>query len=140
MDFYKNLYRSQNSAAEKDILQFLHSLSFPKIDSTTQSKLHAEITFEEVVSAIDTGAWSSYYFCTLLVVVCIILHRFCTRKCCERRQKRGKRLKTSPFKPPLLTIFLSNARSIRHKLDEIRLQIATRRTTTVRVRFSLRTG
>ncbi|KAK7929457.1 hypothetical protein WMY93_005852 [Mugilogobius chulae] len=56
------------------------------------------------------------------------------RKRCERRQKRGKRggvwarLKASPFKPPLPTIFLSNARSIRHKLDEIRLQIATRRT------------
>ncbi|KAK7901608.1 hypothetical protein WMY93_018377 [Mugilogobius chulae] len=123
----------------------------------------------------DAAARSSYYFCTLLVVLCFIPHSLCTfkysrdellqlsgdyrlsveylippeivkppsgtpaaadrrRKRCERRQKRGKRggvwarLKASPFKPPLPTIFLSNARSIRHKLDEIRLQIATRRT------------
>lgn len=51
---------------------------------------------------------------------------------CEQREKRGKwggvgtRLKASPLKPPLPTIFLSNARSIHNKLDEVR--IATQRT------------
>lgn len=55
------------------------------------------------------------------------------RKRCERRQKRGKRagvrarLKASPFRPPLPTIFLSNARSIRNKMDEIRLLLSTQR-------------
>ena len=48
------------------------------------------------------------------------------RRRCERLQKRGKRggtwarLKANPFKPPLPTIFLSNARSARNKMDEIR--------------------
>lgn len=56
------------------------------------------------------------------------------RRCCERRQKRGKqagvwaRLKANPFKPPLPTIFLSNARSIHGKMDEIRLHMAAKRT------------
>ena len=55
------------------------------------------------------------------------------RRRCERRQKRGKRagvwarLKANPFKPPLPTIFLSNARSIRGKMDEIRLHMAAKR-------------
>ncbi|CAG5867200.1 unnamed protein product, partial [Menidia menidia] len=53
------------------------------------------------------------------------------RKRCERGQKRGKRagvgarLKAKPFRLPLPTIFLSNARSIRNKIDEIRLQLST---------------
>lgn len=55
------------------------------------------------------------------------------RKHCERRQRRGKqagvltRLKANPFKPPLPTIFLSNARSIHNKMDEIRLRLTTQR-------------
>ncbi len=55
------------------------------------------------------------------------------RRRCVRRQKRGKRagvrarLKSNPFKPPLPTIFLFNARSIRNKMDEIRLQMTTQR-------------
>ncbi|KAK7877732.1 hypothetical protein WMY93_030546 [Mugilogobius chulae] len=44
----------------------------------------------------------------------------------QRRRRCG--LKANPFKPPLPTIFLSNARSIRNKMDEIRLQISTQRT------------
>ncbi|CAG5968089.1 unnamed protein product [Menidia menidia] len=53
------------------------------------------------------------------------------RKRCERGQKRGKRagvwarLKAKPFRLPLPTIFLSNARSNRNKMDEIRLQLST---------------
>ena len=55
------------------------------------------------------------------------------RKRCERTRKRGKRagvwarLKASPFRPPLPTIFLSNARSTWNKIDEIRLEITTQR-------------
>lgn len=55
------------------------------------------------------------------------------RRRCERRRKRGKRagvwarLKANPFYPPLPAIFLSNARSIRNKMDEIRLQLTTQR-------------
>lgn len=51
------------------------------------------------------------------------------RRRCERRQKRGKRggvwvrLKANPFKISLPTIFLSNARSIRNKMDEVRLRL-----------------
>ncbi len=56
------------------------------------------------------------------------------RRRCEWRQKRGKRagvwarLKANPFKPPLPTIFLSNAQSIRDKMDEVRLHMAAKRT------------
>lgn len=55
------------------------------------------------------------------------------RRCCERRKKRGKwagvlaRLKANPFKPPLPTTFFSNTRSIRNKMDEIRLGLTTQR-------------
>ena len=51
------------------------------------------------------------------------------RRHCECRQKGGKRrrvrsrLKAKPFKAQLSTIFLSNARPIRNKMDEIRLQL-----------------
>ena len=48
----------------------------------------------------------------------------------QRKQKRGcragplARLKRRPFKPPLPSLFLSNARSIGNKIDELRLRIA----------------
>ena len=51
------------------------------------------------------------------------------RRHCECRQKGGKRrrvrsrLKAKPFKTQLSTIFLSNARPIWNKMDEIRLQL-----------------
>lgn len=47
----------------------------------------------------------------------------------ERKQKRGcragalLRLRRKPFKPPLPSLFLSNARSLANKMDELRLQI-----------------
>ncbi|KAK7893484.1 hypothetical protein WMY93_022636 [Mugilogobius chulae] len=117
----------------------------------------------------DAAARSSYYFCTLLVVLCFISHSLCTfkynrdellqlsgdyrlsveylippeivkppaaadrrRKRCERRQKRGKRggvwarLKTSPFKPPLPTIFLSNARWLDNSIPDAAIELAGR--------------
>ncbi|KAK0131026.1 RNA-directed DNA polymerase from mobile element jockey [Merluccius polli] len=55
------------------------------------------------------------------------------RRRCERRQTRGKRggvwsrLRANPFKTPLPTIFLSNACSIRNKMDEIRLRLSTQK-------------
>ena len=58
------------------------------------------------------------------------------RRRCERKQKRGKRagvrarLKANPSKPPLPSIFLANVRSIRNKLDEIRLRLTAQRTLT----------
>lgn len=53
------------------------------------------------------------------------------RKRRHRKQKRGcragplARLKKQPFRTPLPSIFLSNARSIHNKIDELRLQFAT---------------
>ncbi len=47
----------------------------------------------------------------------------------ERKQKRGcragalVRLRKQPFKPPLPSLFLSNARSLANKMDELRLQV-----------------
>lgn len=129
-----------------------------------------------VAAALSSYNW--YSFCTLLVVLCIILHSHHVetlqysrdkllelnsgihhlpvetfippelvrsspeilaevsqrRRRCERRQKRGKRagvwarLKANSSRPPLPTIFLSNVRLIRNKMDEIQLQLATRRT------------
>ena len=58
------------------------------------------------------------------------------RRRCERKQKQGKRagvragLKANPSKPPLSSIFLANVRSIRNKLDEIRLRLTAQRTLT----------
>ncbi|XP_032419030.1 uncharacterized protein LOC116720089 [Xiphophorus hellerii] len=49
----------------------------------------------------------------------------------ERRQKRGcragvlARLRRQPHKPPLPSLFLSNARSLANKMDELRLQAAS---------------
>uniref|UniRef100_A0A669B6K4 Reverse transcriptase domain-containing protein n=1 Tax=Oreochromis niloticus TaxID=8128 RepID=A0A669B6K4_ORENI len=49
----------------------------------------------------------------------------------ERKQKRGcrsgsdARLRKQPHRPALPSLFVSNARSITHKLDELELQIAT---------------
>lgn len=49
----------------------------------------------------------------------------------ERKQKRGcraglvARLKRQPHKPPLPSIFLSNGRSIAHKMEDLELQLAT---------------
>ncbi len=51
-DFYENLYKSQSSAAEEDVLQFLRSLPLPKIDCNAQNELNAEITLQEVAMAI----------------------------------------------------------------------------------------
>lgn len=51
----------------------------------------------------------------------------------ERKQKRGCRvglfiqLRKQPFKPLLPSIFLTNARSMTHKMEELELQIATNR-------------
>ena len=48
----------------------------------------------------------------------------------ERKQKRGCRagllaqLRKQPHKPPLTSIFLTNARSIVHKIDELELHLA----------------
>ena len=52
-DFYENLYKSQSSATEDDIIQFLRSLPLPKIDCDAQNELNAEITLQEVVTAIN---------------------------------------------------------------------------------------
>ena len=52
----------------------------------------------------------------------------------ERRQKRGcragalTRLRKRPFKPPLPSLFLTNARSLANKMDELRLQTSANRT------------
>ncbi|XP_024121111.1 uncharacterized protein LOC112142095 [Oryzias melastigma] len=49
----------------------------------------------------------------------------------RRRRKRGRRagalarLRRLPLKPPLPSLFLSNARSLLNKMDELRLQVAT---------------
>lgn len=51
-DFYENLYKSQSSATEDDILQFLRPLLLPKIDCEAQNELNAKITLQEVVTAI----------------------------------------------------------------------------------------
>lgn len=51
-NYYENLYKSQSSAAEENILQFLRSLSLPKIDCNAQNELNAEITLQEVITAI----------------------------------------------------------------------------------------
>ncbi|XP_073772589.1 uncharacterized protein [Danio rerio] len=51
----------------------------------------------------------------------------------NRRQKRGKRagvwerLRKTPHKPPIPSIFLTNARSIANKMDELRLQLVENR-------------
>lgn len=56
------------------------------------------------------------------------------RRRCKRKQKRGKRAsvrarpKANPSKPPLLSIFLANICSIQNKIDEIRLQLTSKRT------------
>ncbi|KAI4802384.1 hypothetical protein KUCAC02_020225, partial [Chaenocephalus aceratus] len=48
----------------------------------------------------------------------------------ERKQKRGCRsglllmLRNQPHKPPLLSMYLTNARSIVHKTDDLELQLA----------------
>ncbi len=53
----------------------------------------------------------------------------------ERKQKRGKRaglltrLKAAPHKIPLPSVFLANTRSLTNKMDELRLEIATHKTT-----------
>ncbi len=56
------------------------------------------------------------------------------RRCCrERKQKRGcragvwQRLRKSPYKPPLPSLFLTNARSVVNKMDELRLQLEENR-------------
>ncbi len=51
----------------------------------------------------------------------------------ERKQKRGRRsgvmlrLRKQPHKPPLPSLYLSNARSLVHKMDELELQLAGNR-------------
>ena len=51
----------------------------------------------------------------------------------ERKQKRGRRsglllrLKNHPHKPPLPSLYLTNARSITHKTDDLKLQLAGNR-------------
>ncbi len=51
----------------------------------------------------------------------------------ERKQKRGRRsgvmlrLRKQPHKPPLPSLYLSNARSLVHKMDELKLQLAGNR-------------
>lgn len=48
----------------------------------------------------------------------------------ERKQKRGRRsglllkLKNRPHKPPLPSLFLTNARSLTYKMDDLELQLA----------------
>ena len=52
----------------------------------------------------------------------------------ERRQKRGcragalARLRRQPFKPPLPSLFLTNARSLANKMDELKLQFSANKT------------
>ncbi len=63
---------------------------------------------------------------TWIVIGCVKQRR--RRK--ERKQKRGcragllARLRKQPYKPPLPSLFLSNARSITHKMDDMELLIA----------------
>ncbi|CAG6018054.1 unnamed protein product [Menidia menidia] len=55
------------------------------------------------------------------------------RRRCERKQKRGCRaglllkLRKQPLKPPLPSLYLTNARSIVHKTDDLELQLAGNR-------------
>uniref|UniRef100_A0A3B1IU70 Reverse transcriptase domain-containing protein n=1 Tax=Astyanax mexicanus TaxID=7994 RepID=A0A3B1IU70_ASTMX len=59
--------------------------------------------------------------------------RKCHRKRCERKRKRGKRagirvrLKASPSRPAIPSLFLANVCSLDNKLDYIRLQRTTQR-------------
>uniref|UniRef100_A0A3B1IXV6 Reverse transcriptase domain-containing protein n=1 Tax=Astyanax mexicanus TaxID=7994 RepID=A0A3B1IXV6_ASTMX len=59
--------------------------------------------------------------------------RKCHRKRCERKRKRGKRagirarLKASPSRPAIPSLFLANVCSLDKKLDYIRLQRTTQR-------------
>ncbi len=63
---------------------------------------------------------------TCIVIGCVKQRR--RRK--ERKQKRGcragllARLRKQPYKPPLPSLFLSNARSFTHKMDDMELLIA----------------
>lgn len=55
------------------------------------------------------------------------------RKRCARRSKRGKRagisarLKANPYRPALLSILLSNVRSLENKMDYLKLDLTTQR-------------
>ncbi|KAK3506378.1 hypothetical protein QTP70_002309 [Hemibagrus guttatus] len=53
------------------------------------------------------------------------------RRRCERKQKRGcragalARLQKQPLRPPLCSLFITNARCLTNKMDELRLQTVT---------------
>lgn len=49
---YENLFKPQISAAEEDVFQFLRSLLLPKMDNIAQTELNADITLQEVITAI----------------------------------------------------------------------------------------
>ncbi len=62
---------------------------------------------------------------------CITIPAVRRRRHRERKQKRGcragalARLRWQPHRPPLPSLFLTNARSLANKMDELRLQVAT---------------
>lgn len=59
--FYSELYASDTTASEEDITGVLQSLDMPTLTDASRLKLDADVTLEEIKTAICSSQWKGVW-------------------------------------------------------------------------------